>query len=116
MMKYTLAALAVGLAACGGGSGDDDGLDAAPGADAGDSPDAGDECSVHETDDVANDAAGEETGLTLGGGIRICGQMDAREPDGEDVVDLDLYTFEIPDAGPILIRVVADGDVVASID
>src|SRR6185503_13694882 len=103
--KYTLAVLALGLAACGGGGGDQpDGP--VHGGDGGPSPDGGDPCSYHEADDATNDTVAEATGLAIGTSFRICGQVDAHTPGADDVIDVDIYSFEVADAGPILVRIV----------
>jgi hypothetical protein len=122
-MKYSLAVL--GLASVLGsalapGCGDDSGpqlADATAHVDATGRPDAGDPCDFHEADDAGNDTTGESTGLTLGTELRMCGHVDAREPGKDDVVDRDIFTFELATDGPILVRVVAqDGDTLATFE
>jgi hypothetical protein len=118
-MKYSLAVLGLGLLVAPAGCGDDSSagqLDAAAHVDANGRPDAGDPCDFHEGDDPGNDTAGEPTGLTLTAEVRICGQIDARAPGEGDVVDTDIFSFEIGVDGPVLVRVVApDGETLAAL-
>lgn len=92
------------LAACGGD--DTAGADATIHGDGAVASDAAPpNCDYTEVDDVTNDVTGEVTGLTAGGAMTICGQLDAREPDSAGHVDVDRYAFTVAGDGDYLIRV-----------
>jgi hypothetical protein len=106
MTLRTLALIAsLALAACGGG---DNGVrpDGHAGDDDDGGPDALDPCGWHEQDDVANDATAETTGLTVSSaGAILCGQIDARAPGNDELVDADLYQITVPADGHYLVRI-----------
>ncbi|MCA9678340.1 MAG: hypothetical protein KC464_25155 [Myxococcales bacterium] len=107
-----LAIVALLVAACGGGGDDADTPDAGlPGGDAavgdGGLPPG---CDVAEADDVGNATTAEATGLSLGAtAITICGKVNAREPDGDGVVDVDRYAFTVASAGGFVVRLASAG-------
>lgn len=109
MTKRTSAIVlsAIALAACGGGEGSAPDAFETIDAPAGDA--APDLCDFHETDDAGNDTTPEVTALDVGtAGLHLCGQIDARTPDG-GVVDVDQYRVHVPQTGSYVVRLKAAG-------
>ena len=115
-----VAALGLGLPACGGG--DDSGtpdaaradattVDARP-ADAQATPDAvASDCDYTEVGDLTNDdvapatGAPEATGITLGARAMLCGSFASTHYDGDITVDIDSFTITVPAATDVLVRI-----------
>jgi hypothetical protein len=91
------------VAACGG----DDGasVDAAFHGDGALYDAAPNACDHTEQDDAGNDAGAEDTGLTAGAALKICGQIDVRAPDADGHVDVDRYRFAVAEGADFVIRV-----------
>ncbi|MEZ4366101.1 MAG: hypothetical protein R2939_07410 [Kofleriaceae bacterium] len=114
LRSRSLSCLAAGLSlvvACGGGDDDDfpdaaidanTRIDAVP-------PPAG--CDWAEGGEAHNDTSAEDTQLAVGtSAVVICGDLAARAPDGDGLIDNDAYSIEIATEGEYLLRLTVDGD------